>query len=370
MWISRQKYLFLTLFFCVIQLAASSLHGQTYRNAQDSLLFIGPMDYQLPPGPSKEELMQKELEERMAKMELELPKLLFKSYLLPSLKKTGPNSLIALQQVGEQQSLEGWLLMEIERATLLEDWDNAADLQNLLACEYFRMGSLNHAFSFFERALTLKTELNDHNDIALIKFNLAAAYEFTEDYDCARSLFGSVYQEAKRRGNKLQQGYAMMHMAQVKSKVGSYAEAETDLIQTILPLFKSLKSPLGEAGRLETYYTLSNVYMMQDRYPESQWFLLQAREIAEKQGFKSWMPEIIFSLAQVKKSSGNFDVAILEYNEASELAQNEQFLVMQLAIQDALGYIYNESGKYKEALEALNRYDSLKNQVISMEFPH
>lgn len=368
MQISQGKYIWL---FVLIQICTSfsKADGHVSKSIQDSLTFIGPMDYHLPLPPSRDEIMQKELEARMASMELELPKLLFKAYLVPYLKKTGNSAYIALNQIGKKQSLEGWLLMEIERATLLENWDYVSDLQNLLACEYFRMGNTTDAFSFFEQALTLKIELKDQNDIDFIKFNIASAYEYTEDFTCALSLFGSIYQEAKRHKNKYQQAFSLMRMAQVKAKGGSYNEAESDLIHTILPLFKSINSSLGEQGRVEAYYTLSNVYMLQERYPETQWFLLQAKEIAEKQGFKLWLTEIIFNLAQTKKSSGNFDIAIREYQEAKVLAEQEELLVMQLAIQDALGFIYNEAGQFKEALEALNRYDSLKNQVISMEFP-
>lgn len=330
--------------------------------------FIGPIDYTLPPPMSDEEKLKLELSERI-ELNIEIPALLFKTYLLPNLKKTGKTEYSSLKEVGGLQSLEGWLLLEIERAMQFNQLNYVADLQNLLACEYFRLGNVENAFNFFERALLLKTELKAANDISLIQFNIGKTYEFIEDYPCALNTFSNVLSHAKKTGNRLDQFYASMHMALIKAKGGSYFEAESDLIHNILPGFKGLRSKAGENGRVEAYMVLSQVYLLQERYPETQWFLLQAREIVQNENLIQWLPEIVFNLAQTKKESGNFDIALLEYDLAKEMAEEKDLLVMQLAIQEALGYIYNESGQFKEALEALNRYDSLKNQIISMEFP-
>ena len=353
------------LLFAVILMANSLSFAQVKPGEPQ---FIGPIDYQLPPPMSDEEKLRLELAERI-ETPIEVPQLLFKSYLLPHLKKTGNTQYTSLKEVGDNQSLEGWLLLEIERAMQYNELNYAADLHNLLACEYFRLGNVENSFNFFERALLLKTELKAMDDISLIQFNIGKAYEFMEDYPCALNTFSNVLSHAKRTGNKLEQLYASMHMASIKAKGGSYFEAERDLIHHILPGFKSLRSKRGENGRIEAYIVLSQVYLLQDRYPETQWFLLQAREIVEKEGLNQWMPEIVFNLAQTKKESGNYDIALLEYEMAQEMAEEKDLLVMQLAIQEAMGHIYNEAGQFKEALEALNRYDSLKNQIISMEYP-
>src|SRR5690606_22550689 len=103
---------------------------------------------------------------------------------------------------------------------------------------------------------------------------------------------------------------AMMELALVKAKMGATSEAEQDIIRKVVPLFRRARN---ESGRASAYRMLADIYSLQHKYPEAQWFLVQAKTIVDKEGITDQLPEIIFNLAETKKHSGNPQVAIEEY---------------------------------------------------------
>ncbi len=324
---------------------------------------IGPEVYFLPPPKSAEEL----LDDRYA--EKEIDSALVEAYVdrmhyYHRLKMTGDNAVLAKYlPFAETQaaSVEGKLLTEIERFEKLGSINLVGDLQNRLAMEYLAIGADAYAIEFFEKAMDTKQRANRMADRDAIGHNLAVTYEYLGQLTEAHTLRDALYERAVETRNADQQGYAMMELAVVKAKQGTAAEAERDIIRKVVPLFRRTRN---DEGRIAAYNTLAAIYFLQQKYPEAQWFLLQAKTIADKEGLAGQLPEIIFSLAEVKKQSGNPRVAIEEYKVANGLAQKDNMLGMQLAIQDALGDLYHEAGNYDEAAVALRRYDALKHALF------
>lgn len=330
---------------------------------------IGPEVYFLPPPPTAEELLGQQYEEKQHET-IAIPKMITKMEVLADLKPVGGLASDPRELTGPNQSIEGWLLLELERATQNKDISRMAHAQNMLGREYFRLGALTESLQFFEKALSLKTELKEQSDIMALNYNLATIHHYSEDLAAAQARYETTLQLARKQNDRTKQAEAMMRLALIKAKQGKYEEAEQDLIRTVLPMFRSLRNTTGDEGRITAYSVLADVYRLQKRYPEAQWFMLQAREIADEKKLNNHLPMILFALAEIKKSSGNKIVAINEYKMAEELVgEQADFLAMRLAIQDALGDIYHENGDFKEALEALNRYDSLKEQLMLVDFP-
>lgn len=331
---------------------------------------IGPEVYFLPPPATAEELLLRELKNRTHET-LSIPDMLSKANALSGLKGTGNMGTNPEILSGQKQSREAWLLLESERLSVLGKLDDLSDIYHLLGCEYFRIGAMDDALGFFEKALTGKMALKKEDDALAIQQNIAALYEYTGDIHCAWTHYDALFRDAIRKNNRLLEANMRTRKALLTAKRGNHYEAEQEIIRTIIPLYRQIRSEAGDIGRILAYRTLAEVYMMQKRHPEAQWFLLQSKEIIDQKGLNYYLPDILFALAEVKKSSGNTTIAIKEYLWADELIheRGKDSLVMRLAIQEALGSIYHQSGQIKEALEALNRYDYLKQQLISLDFP-
>src|SRR5690554_2220242 len=345
---------------------AVSLAQTTYDRDFDG---IGPRVYHLPPPPSDAELLSRQIESKLAET-IALPRMLSKATTLNDLRNVGNSTLNVDLLAGDKQSAEGWLLMEIDRLSQWGDWDQIGDLYLLLGREYFRIGATEQAHANLEKALSAKLAVNNYQDVMQIRNSLALMYEYDNDLRCAQDLYTNLVHETRQRNNRLLQARAQMRLAFLKAKQGHFYEAEQDLIRTVEPMYRQMRSRSGDLGRIFTYRTLADVYRLQNRHPEAQWFLLQAKEIIDNKNLQEFLPLILFDLAEVKKSSGNTTVAINEYLLADELSGDQtDDLVLKLAIQDALGDIYHGHGQFKEALEALNRFDTLKAKLMSLDFP-
>lgn len=366
--IKRSSLVLILTHFVLLQFAlmTNSTAQSTYDRDFDG---VGPRVYHLPPPPSEAELLSRQIERKLEET-IALPKMLSKATALNDLRNAGNSSLNVALLAGDRQSAEGWLLMEIDRLSQLGDWDQIGDLYLLLGREYFRIGAMELAHANLEKALSSKIAVNKYQDVMQIRNSLALLYEYADDLYCAKTLYTALMEEARQRNNRLLQARAQMRLAFLKAKEGNFYEAEQDLIRSVEPMYRQMRNRSGDLGRIVAYRTLADVYRLQDRHPEAQWFLLQAKEVIDTKNLEEFLPLILFDLAEVKKSSGNTRVAIDEYLLAAELSGDQtDDLVLKLAIQDALGDIYHGSGQFKEALEALNRFDTLKAKLISLDFP-
>ena len=325
---------------------------------------VGPKVYFLPPPKSEEEL----LDDRYA--EKEIDSTLVEEYVVRMnyyhrMGTTGGPPIISKYlpiAVAHAESVEGKLWLELEYAAKLGNENLVADLENRLGMEYLAAGAYDYALDFFKKAMATKQQHNRVADWETIAHNLAVTHEYLGQLDEAHTLRQELYNRALKANNNNRQAYAMMELAVVKAKQGFSSEAERDIIRKVVPLFRRTSN---EAGRAEAYRALAKIYSLQDKYPEAQWFLVQAKSIVDKEGIADQLPDIIFSLAETKKQSGNPRVAIEEYKVADDLAQKDNIMGMQLAILDALGDLYHQAGNYNEAAVTLNRYDTLKNILFN-----
>lgn len=329
---------------------------------------IGPEVYFLPPPKTEAEL----LDDRYA--EKEVDSVLVEEYVermqyYDRLEMTGHGDVaVKYVPIRESQvsSTEGKLLMAADYNAARNNLSALGDVQNRLAMEYVAVGAVNYAVEFFEKAIAAKKTTNSMDDWETITHNLAVAYEYLGQLDKAYKLREALYVRAVKSRDSGSQATALMKLALIKAKTGAWDEAERDIIRKVVPLFRRIRD---EAGRASAYSTLAAIYTLQHKYPEAQWFLVQAKTIVDREGISEQLPEIMFQLAETKKYAGNPRVAIEEYKVASDLAKKDHRIGMQLAIQDALGNLYHEAGDYDGAALALNQYDTLKNILFKGVVP-
>lgn len=324
---------------------------------------IGPEVYFLPTPKTEAEL----LDDRYAEKEVDsalVDEYVKRMQYYHRLEMTG-NGDVAMKYVPIREtqvsSIEGKLLMAADYNVASNNLNALADVQNRLAMEYMAIGAVDYAVEFFGKAIRAKKAVNKIMDEETITHNLAVAYEYLGQLDRAYALRQELYERAVKSRDNRDQASTLMELALIKAKKGGWNEAERDIIRKVVPLFRRARD---EAGRASAYSTLAAIYTLQHKYPEAQWFLVQAKTIVDREGFAEQLPEIMFHLAETKMYAGNPEVAIEEYKVASNLAKKDHRIGMQLAIQDALGNLYHDAGDYDGAALALNQYDTLKNMLF------
>src|SRR5690606_33331928 len=260
---------------------------------------IGPQVYFLPPPASKEEQLASKLEAKVTESQVVREYLDNLQFIL-RIKEVGDLGAVLAQlesKLDGKTSLEGLVLQEIARQSARNNVDMVANLENYLAKEYLSAGKVKDALIFFETALYAKVSLRKQADVDLLTNNLAVGYEYERNLDRAASLHREVYDRAVANRDAAQQAQSLANLALVKARQGNYLDAENDLIRTVIPMVRRARNAGGHVNAL---IVLAEVYRLQERYPEAQWFLVQAKQIAQEGNLNALMPEIIFSLAENK----------------------------------------------------------------------
>src|SRR5690606_12198865 len=112
---------------------------------------------------------------------------------------------------------------------------------------------------------------------------------------------------------------------------------------------------------------LARIYQLQNKHTEAQWFLIQARDLANSKNFNEELAEIEYMLAFSKFVQKNYNVAKKEFLQADELAKSEENKLLQLAIIDKLGQIYMTQSDFNNAEAALLYYQDLRTELLNKD---
>lgn len=226
---------------------------------------------------------------------------------------------------------------------------------------YLQNRDICRAIEVLHEALSIQELMENPFDSHEILSNLVHLYHFDGDIDQARYWLNSYYNHSIKKKSTIQQGYAHTLEALIKASQANYNDAENTIIRKAVPLFNRARSI---KGKIWAWEKLAKVYQMQDKHAEAQWFLLQARELAEKNNLIEQLAEIEYMLAVSKLLQENYSVAEKEFLNAQVLAQEEQNKILELAITDKLGDIYLLLGQFDEAQSLLNNYWSLRTEIF------
>lgn len=320
---------------------------------------IGPKLYFLPEPRSKEEILidaysQKHQFVDSIQHELQFQDLIsdFKTYEgIPLHNSLLPNNLLDTAEWTEV----------LENPNIKYNYSLYVPLLAESAKVYLQNKDICTAIDVLHEALDIQDKMDTPIDPHDILSNLVNLYLFDGDIEQARYWQQSIYNHSVKKKSLIQQAYALTLEAMVKASQENFGDAENTIIRKAVPLFNKSKSV---KGKIWAWEKLAKIYQIQDKHAEAQWFLLQARELAEKNNLVEQLAEIEYMLAVSKLLQKNYGVAEKEFLNAQVLAQEEQNKVLELAITDKLGDIYLLLGQFDEAQSLLNNYWSLRYELF------
>ncbi|SEN80095.1 Tetratricopeptide repeat-containing protein [bacterium A37T11] len=321
---------------------------------------IGPKVYNLPAPQSKQEILAKGYEIK----QVEAPKidsLLDKQQFFLQLKELFYAPVGPASSLKSEQDLQRIINGHLFSGKLGE----AAGAQNSLAIMMVSKDNYEKATSLFEEALKGKQATNDQLSELTILQNLALYKQYLGKNVQAINYFEQSLAIAQKLKDKRAQAQALVGISLEMARQQHYEEAERTIIRKAIPLFKSAHDVAGHIG---AFKSLATIYEMQQKYAQASWFYLQAKKIALPGQVNSGeMAYIFYNLAHIKYLIGDFKLAILDYKSAESIARKNNLIPLQLAIQDVLGEIYNQTGDYTAAVLALNEYNNLKNKILESQ---
>lgn len=220
---------------------------------------------------------------------------------------------------------------------------------------------VNAALAYLQRGLELASAQGNLSDQAIFHANLATVYIIGRNAQEAEKHEMLYYQAALDGKNTIDQAQSLIKQAIIFALNKGYGAAENTIIRKAIPLLNRAKS---YAGKIWAWEKLADIYQAQNKHTEAQWFLIQARDLAQLHQVDGELAEIEYMLAYSKYIQQNFSVAREELKNAYDLADKEANDLLKLAIVEKLGNIYLMQNNIQYADDMLTEYWALRTQLL------
>jgi tetratricopeptide (TPR) repeat protein len=224
-------------------------------------------------------------------------------------------------------------------------------------------GNMDKALMFFHDALKINSELDDRPAMIKNYFSLARVYKYRGDLNEALKYNELIMEEALITRNNRYLGEAYLNLANIWTTQKRFKEAESILMNKALPLFAYKIH--DKIGSMRTYDQLAELFQAQKRYSEAKWFFIQSNMVARKLNNSSDIVNSLVSLAHVKMSIGDHQLALSDFREAEKLsiANKNQFKLVE--IKNDLSKVYTMMGNKTAANSALSEFAVLKDAILN-----
>lgn len=239
---------------------------------------------------------------------------------------------------------------------------NAAyGLQNNFAQYLLTKQKPSQAIQMLHTALLNAQKMESSIDIATIQANLSRIYMFERNMEQAGYFQEAYYKEALSNKQLKEQASSLVQIAMIQALDKDFRSAENTIIRKAIPLFNKVKA---YDGKILAWEQLARIYQLQNKHTEAQWFLIQARDLANAKSLNDDLAEIEYLLASSKLIQKNTKVAKLEFLKADVLAKKENNKLLQLAILDKLGEVYLQQKDLSNAETTLAEYYELRKELF------
>ncbi len=373
----RIKYLFFLVAFLLTGLKSNALEKIT--GVTDTLpgtqkpikiVKVGPVEYYLPP-PVDSILLRKLAKLASDKMFVAAVDAAFIKKAKDDAALRARQSILLLEQILKETETSDEPNEKVisTLSQVLESYKKSGDLKsqslimNTYAVYYVKKGEIDKAIPYFHEALHLKELTKDKKDISKITINLAEIFQIMGKYNESIVFNEYTIRNSTDFKDRTQKAEAYINIASMKGMQQKYNEAETDIIRKALPLFSSVGN---KRGRMLCFTTLGELYMIQKRYSEAKWYLLQADALTDILNDKKAKVANLIKLAEVKNAIGHHDLALDNYKLAEQIASENNYTEKLAEIKGEIGETYWKMGNYTAANNALKEYTLLKDTILGI----
>lgn len=322
---------------------------------------IGPRVYILPAPRTKEEQVRDNYME-IASFQDSINRSLQYLRLLESWKTTGNNATILQLITPAPKNTADWnALIAIYTDTDQKSHAIATGLLNEYAKIRILQKETSQATGILESALQEALAQQNIQDIGVIQSNLSSLLVYNKNYIDAGRYEEAYYKQALENKSIIDQASSLVKIALIQAYDKDYNSAENNIIRKAVPLFNKAKA---YEGKTIAWLVLAEIYQMQNKHTEAQWFLIQARDLALAKNFTNDLAEIEYMLASSKYIQKNLVISKKELNLAFDLATKEDNKYLQLAIAEKLGRINLQQNKIDEAEKLLEDYWKIRNELF------
>ena len=240
--------------------------------------------------------------------------------------------------------------------SLKDEPKKAASLTNI-GLSYFELADYEKAIAHYLISLGIKEKLN--RDIGNVLNNIGNVYKKVGNDSVALKYFSDALQAHQSKGKKREEAYSLTHLGMVYLERGDYTMA-VQYHQEALKIREALSDIKGTANSLNN---LGNSYLQMGNLEAAEKHFMMSLALNETLNSKKEMATSYLSLGKVYAQYGYSTRAIENLNKVKEIALAGSDIETMVAAQACLANIYQEAGRYEEALEAYNVYMQWKDSL-------
>jgi len=267
-----------------------------------------------------------------------------------------------IQEIISTQALkyDNWNSV-VEKQVQLSNYAMAIGLLNEFARQYILQKDYDQAESLLKQALELANSPATIEGKSVLLANLYALYLYNKKLVEANNIEEISYNEAKKNKSLTAQGNSLVKLAMLQTYEKQYNAAENTIIRKAIPLFNRAKD---YDGKINAWVKLAEVYTANKQYPQAQWFLIQAQELASTKKITKYDTAIEFMLGYSKFYQNNLLVSQKELKTALKLAQENGDKYIEISANQMLGEIALKQNKIEEAETFLKSYWELRKKLF------
>ena len=325
----------------------------------DSFAGIGPEVYILPAPRSKEEILIESYQSKVNFADTIHAELIFQD-LLKDFKSTS-NVNIFKELIRENNLTQDKINQVVEQDLFQQNYVGAYSLLNEASRLALEDKNIPLSIRLLLDALLHAQKTSNISDQAAIQYNLAIIYLFDRQNEQSAVFQNKFYTYSLTNKLPVDQANSLVKIAMIQAFDKDYRSAENTIIRKAIPLFNKHRA---YAGKITAWKQLANIYQMQNKHAEAQWFLIQAKDLANDKKLIAELAEIEYMLASSKLIQKNYNVAQKELQQAQTLALAENNKYLALAILDKIGNIHLLFNQYDAAESSLKAYWTLRNEIF------
>ncbi|RZF58708.1 tetratricopeptide repeat protein [Sphingobacterium corticibacterium] len=320
---------------------------------------VGPRVYVLPAPRTREELLTDSYNEKTAFQD-SIDRALDFQELIVDFKTTRAEMNVQHLLSPIPSTALAWNEL-VEREVERGNYNAAYGLLHTYASLSLKEGTIAQTLGLLQSALQHAQKTSNTSDVAVIQYNLANTYLYDRNIQQAGYFQEAYYKTAVQQKSIVDQANSLLKIALIQAHDKDYRSAENNIIRKAIPLLNRAKA---YEQKIIAWQTLARIYQLQNKHTEAQWFLIQARDLANSKNFNGELAEIEYMLASSKFVQKNYNVAKKEFLQADELAKSADNKLLQLAIADKLGQIYMTQRDFNNAEVILHNYQDLRTELF------
>lgn len=216
-----------------------------------------------------------------------------------------------------------------------------------------KLGNLEKALEFAQRAMRMKQELGDRREIGNTHNQLGLIYWDLADYATAITHLEQAIEIASSLDDKELEGAARNNLGLVFDERGKYKHS-LEQYQRALELHRASHFERGEG---DTLGNIGGIYLLLGKFREALPYYRQALEISQQLGLKPASSDDLGNIALCLVGLGDVDGALASFDRAMQIARDTGLAKEEADWQKGKG----------SALQALGRYDAALHEYLAAE---